>query len=160
MTGLRETASAVADGVAALQRLTLGPDDQLEGPADVRDVVGCLSLAMSRMPQLFGQLAAFLEIEYVQGTVADGDPGDPAGPGQQVRAVSEALHRAGLDAGAMAAALDAARAACDRVRPSAPDCETTPCGSQEPHGEAAGEDRIWGPGPPRGPGWTFPDGPR
>jgi hypothetical protein len=100
---LRQNASAVADGVAALCRLTLGPQDQLRGPADVSDVVASVALAVSLLPQLFGQLAAFLEVEYVKGTIA-------AGPdaGRQVRAVSDALHRAGLDAETMAAALAAA----------------------------------------------------
>jgi hypothetical protein len=115
VTELREAARAVAEGIRTLRRLTLGPDDQLEGPADVRDVIGSLSLAMSRMPQLLEQLATFLEIEHVKGTVAD-DQG--AGAGEYVRAVSDALHRAGLDAEAMAAGLDAAREACQRVQAS------------------------------------------
>src|ERR1700738_151882 len=70
---------------------------------------------MSRMPQLLEQLATFLEIEHVKGTVAD-DQG--AGAGEYVRAVSDALHRAGLDAEAMAAGLDAARDACQRGQAS------------------------------------------
>jgi hypothetical protein len=117
VTGLREAARAVAEGIRTLHRLTLGPDDQLEGPADVRDVIGSLSLAMSRMPQLLGQLAAYLEIEQVKGTVGDGRP---AVAGEHVRAASDALHRAGLDAEAMAAALDAAHEACHRVQASGP----------------------------------------
>jgi hypothetical protein len=100
---LRQHASAVADSVAALCRLTLGPQDQLRGPADVSDVVASLALAVSLLPQLFGQLAVFLEVECVKGTIAAGP-----GAGQQVRAVSDALHRAGLDAETMAAALAAA----------------------------------------------------
>jgi hypothetical protein len=112
MARLRETASAVAEDIAALHHLTLGPGDVLEGPADVRDVIASLSLAMSRMPQLFGQLADFLEIEHVKGTISGGRE-DDAGP--CVRAVSDGLHRAGLDAEAMAAALDAAREACDEL---------------------------------------------
>jgi hypothetical protein len=112
VTALREAANAVAEGIRTLRRLTLGPDDQLEGPADVRDVLGGLSLAMSRMPQLLGQLAAFLEVERVKGTVTDGQGGDA---GEYVRVVSDALHRAGLDAETMAAALDAADEACGHV---------------------------------------------
>ena len=102
----------MAEGVRALIHLTLGPDDELEGPADVREVIGSLSLAMSRMPQLLEQLATYLEIEHVKGIVADEHGGDA---GVHVRTVSEALHRAGLDAEAMAAALDAARAACGEL---------------------------------------------
>jgi hypothetical protein len=117
MTRLRETASAVTEGVAALSRLTLGPDDQLDGPADVRDVIGSLSLAVSRMPQLLGQLAVFLEIEQVKGAVAGDQEADAGG---YVREVSDALHRAGVDAEAMTAALDTAREACERVQVSDP----------------------------------------
>jgi len=102
-TTLRQAAGAVADGVGALCRLTLGPQDQLRGPADVSDVVAELSFAVSLLPQLFGQLAAFIEVEYVKGAIAAG----PAA-GQRVRAISDALHRAGLDAETMAAALASA----------------------------------------------------
>jgi len=110
LTRLRETASAVAEGIAALDRLTLGPGDELECPADVSDVLAGLVLAMSGMPRLLGQLAAFLEVEHVKGTTG---PGGPAGTGEErVREISDALHRAGLDAETMAAALDAARQAC------------------------------------------------
>ena len=70
MPKLRTTASTVAEAIAALHHLTLGPDDELAGPEDVRDVLASLSLAMSRMPQLLEQLAVFLEVEYVKGTVA------------------------------------------------------------------------------------------
>ncbi|HTZ24804.1 MAG TPA: hypothetical protein VMC83_12515 [Streptosporangiaceae bacterium] len=102
-TSLRQAASAVADGVGSLCRLTLGPQDRLRGPADVSDVVAGVWVAVSLLPQLFGQLAAFLEVEYVRGAVAGG----PAA-GERVRAISDALHRAGLDAEAMAAALASA----------------------------------------------------
>jgi hypothetical protein len=115
MTRLQQAARAVAEGIGALNRLTLGPGDELERPSDVSDVVAGLSLAMSLMPQLLGQLAAFLEVEHVKEKVAGGQQ---AGTGEQVRAVSEALHRAGLDAEAMAAALDTARVACAQLQAS------------------------------------------
>ena len=102
-SALRQTAGTVTDGVGALCRLTLGPQDQLRGPADVSDVVAGLSLAVSLLPQLFGQLAAFVEVEYVKGAIAAGPDAD-----QRVRAISDALHRAGLDAEAMAATLASA----------------------------------------------------
>jgi hypothetical protein len=114
VTTLRDAASEVADGVGALCRLTLGPQDQLRGPADASDVTAGLSLAASLLPQLFGQLAAFLEVEYVKGTIAAG----PAA-GQRVRAISDALHRAGLDAEAMAAALATADAEITRLQADA-----------------------------------------
>jgi len=108
-TSLRQAASAVADGVGSLCRLTLGPQDRLRGPADVSDVVAGVWVAVSLLPQLFGQLAAFLEVENVKGAVSHGRGTGAAG---RVRAVSDALHRAGLDADAMAVALDAAHEAC------------------------------------------------
>jgi hypothetical protein len=117
MARLRATAAAVADGVAALQGLTLGPGDELESPADVRDVLASLSQAMAQMPQLLGQLAVFVEIEHVKGGISDRPDAAAAG---HVRAVSEALHRAGLDAESMAAALGAATEACASLRASAP----------------------------------------
>ena len=78
-------------------------------------MVASLSLAASLLPQLFGQLAVFLEVEYVKGTIAPGP-----GAGQQVRAVSDALHRAGLDAEAMAAALATAGEASTHLQALAP----------------------------------------
>jgi hypothetical protein len=114
LAGPGDVAGAVAEGIRTLHHLTLGPGDQLEGPNDVRDVIGALSLAVSRMPQLLGQLAVFLEIEQVKGTLAGQDSAE------HVRAVSDALHRAGLDAEAMAAALDGASDACERVIAAAP----------------------------------------
>jgi energy-coupling factor transporter ATP-binding protein EcfA2 len=98
-------------------RLTLGPGDELGGPADVSDVLAGLALAMSCMPRLLGQLAAFLEVEHVQAATG---PGGPAGTGgERVREISDALHRAGLDAETMAAALDAARQACAELAAAA-----------------------------------------
>ena len=121
MTSLSRAASGVADGVGMLCRLTLGPEDQLRGPADVTDVIRSLSLAMSLMPQLLGQLAAFLEVEHVKGAVA---PGTDAG--KQVRAVSDALNRAGVDAETMAAALNTARQACAQLGRERPEEAETP----------------------------------
>ena len=115
MTRLQQAARAVAEGIGALNQLTLGPGDQLESPSDVSDVVAGLSLAVSLMPQLLGQLAAFLEIQHVKEVLAGGEK---AGVGERVRAISDALHRAGLDAEAMAAALDTARAACAQLQAS------------------------------------------
>jgi hypothetical protein len=114
VTTLRQAAREVADGVNGLCRLTLGPQDQLRGPGDVSDVVAGVSAAASLLPQLFGQLAAFLEVECVRGAIA-------AGPdaGLRVRAISEALHRAGLDAEAMAAALATADGEITQLRAQA-----------------------------------------
>ena len=125
MAELRKTAISVAEAVGALQQLTLGPADELENPADVANVIASLSLAMSLMPQLLGQLAAFLEIEHVKGAVAQGEG---TGAAESVRAVSDALHQAGLDAEAMAAALDSARGACQELKtaPGSAPC-SNPC---------------------------------
>jgi hypothetical protein len=125
---LRETAASVAEGVRALQRLTLGPADQLENPADVADVIASLSVTMSLMPALLGQLAAFLEVEHVKGAVSHRHP---AGAAEPVRAVSDALHRAGLDAETMAVALDSAHEACAEL-------ETAPGGQGALTGPAPG----------------------
>jgi hypothetical protein len=111
MTTLRQAAGVVADGVGAMCRLSLGPQDQLRGPADVSGVVARLSLAVSLLPQLFGQLAAFLEVECVKGNIGGGP--DAA---HQVRIISDALHRAGLDAEAMAAAMATAGEASTRLQ--------------------------------------------
>jgi hypothetical protein len=112
MTELGEAATQVADGISTLSRLSCGPDDQLRHPADVSDVVGALGLALSRTPEILTQLAAFLEVENVRGGVVRTDGGDA---GAAVRAVSDALHRASLDAEAMAAALESALACCRQV---------------------------------------------
>jgi hypothetical protein len=109
MPELRKTAISVAEAVGTLQRLTLGPAGELQDPADAADVIASLSLAMSLMPPLLGQLAAFLEVEHVKGAVAHARG---TGAAASVRAVSDALHRAGLDAETMAVALDSARQAC------------------------------------------------
>jgi hypothetical protein len=112
MTDIRETTRQIGDAIRTLLGLTCGPADELRHPADVRDIASGLRQAISRMPELFGQLAAFLEVENVRGTIASqGGTGVTAA----VREVSEALHRAGLDAEAMTAALEAAVASCERV---------------------------------------------
>lgn len=116
MSDIRAAARRVGGEISTLIRLTCGPADELREPADVRDIAAGLRLAVSRMPELFGQLAAFLEVENVRSTVAGQDEAATAA----VREVSEALHRAGLDAEAMAAALDAAVASCGRVAQRTP----------------------------------------
>jgi hypothetical protein len=112
MTGLGEAARQVAGGIGTLSRLSYGPDDELRGPADVRDVVSGLAVALSRTPEVLTQLAVFLELQNVRGEVARADGGDV---GATVRAVSDSLHRASLDAEAMAAALDAALTHCQQL---------------------------------------------
>jgi hypothetical protein len=83
----------------------------------VADVLASLALAVSRMPRLLGQLAAFLEVEHVKGTIGSGGR---AGTGEErVRAVSDALHRAGLDAETMGLALDEAQQACAELAAAA-----------------------------------------
>jgi hypothetical protein len=115
MATLKQTADSVAETIRGLRQMTLGPGDQLRQPGDVSDVVGSLSLAMSLMPQLLGQLAAFLEVEHVKGAITHGQGADAA---ECVRAASDALHRAGLDAETMAAALDAAHESCRDLKPA------------------------------------------
>lgn len=117
MTRLSEAARQVTEGIAALSRLSCGPGDELRAPADVRDVVSGLAVAFSGTPAVLTQLAVFLEVENVRGGVVRPDGGDA---GATVRAVSDALHRASLDAEAMAAALEAARACCQQVTAASP----------------------------------------
>jgi len=112
MTGLREAAGQVTEGIAALSRLSRGPGDELRDPADVRHVIGALAVALSGSPEVLTQLAAFLEVENVRGGVVGTDGSDA---GATVRAVSDALHRASLDAEAMAAALHSALACCQQL---------------------------------------------
>jgi hypothetical protein len=126
-TALQDATRQVADGVQKLTSLTCGPADELEHPADVRNVVASLCLAASRMPPLLGQLAAFLEVENVRGAVA-GVAGNDATA--EVRAVSDALHRASLDADAMAAALETARVSCEQLTTARP--RTLPPHSKRP----------------------------
>lgn len=116
-TRLQEATRQVAEGVQLLTRLTCGPADELEHPADVRNVVAGLWTGVSQMPPLLGQLAAFLEVENVRGTVARQDGADASAA---VHAVSDALHRAGLDAEAMAAALETARTSCEQLTAARP----------------------------------------
>lgn len=97
----------------ALNRLTLGPDDQLTCPADVCDVLASLALAASELPQLVEHLATFLEIDAVKGSVRAATGADT---GMHISTVSDALHRAGLDAEAMRAALAVAGDACGSLR--------------------------------------------
>jgi hypothetical protein len=141
MARLRATAAAVADGVAALQDLTLGPADELESPADVRDVLASLSQAMAQLPQRLGQLAVFVEIEHVKGAISGGPDAGAAG---HVRAVSDVLHRAGRDAETMAAALAAAKEACASLR------AVSAAGGRPPPDPPVGTARRLNPGP--GPG--------
>lgn len=117
MTALQDATRQVAAGVQMLTSLTCGPGDELEHPADVRRVVAGLCLAASRMPPLLGQLAAFLEVENVRGTVAGLDGDDATA---EVRTVSDALHRASLDAEAMAAALETACMSCEQLTTARP----------------------------------------
>lgn len=117
MTSLQDATRQVLEGIQVLTSLTCGPADQLEHPVDVREVVTGLSVAVSRMPPLLGQLAAFLEVENVSGTIVRQDGNDASA---LVRAVSDALHRAGLDAEAMAVALDTAGISCEQLAAAGP----------------------------------------
>ena len=112
MTALQDATRLVAAGVHMLTSLTCGPGDELRDPADVRAVIGALAVALSGTPEVLTQLAVFLEVENVRGGLVGTGGGDA---GAEVRGVSEALHRASLDAEAMAAALEAALACCQQV---------------------------------------------
>ncbi len=71
----RELGNALAETVRVLNYATNGPG--LEYPADAYSLLGALYTATQRMPQMFGQMAAFLEAQFASGTLADSGGADP-----------------------------------------------------------------------------------
>ena len=68
----REVAYGLAEAVRYLNHATHpGNDGGLEYPGDVYDLLGHLYTATGRLPQLFGQLAAFLKAQAESGRIAD-----------------------------------------------------------------------------------------
>jgi hypothetical protein len=70
-------ARAAAEAVRALNHLTLGADG-LGQPADAYEVLGELSLAAARIPQLLGQLGRWLAAALASGRLGCDDGTDPA----------------------------------------------------------------------------------
>ena len=111
----REVADAIAEDVRTLNYLTGAGSEPvaLDYPADLYEVVAGLKIAAQRLPQLLGQMGAWLQDEHASGRVAH-DAGQD--PGQYVAAVADALQRASDDAVALAAALDSAHEACGSLK--------------------------------------------
>jgi hypothetical protein len=104
------TPADVSDEIAELVRKLnyqtgAGDTVELEYPGDLYSVVANLKIAAQRMPQLFAQMARWLEAEHAAGRVAHDRGGDP---GEYVAAVVDALGRAGDDATTLGASLDTA----------------------------------------------------
>jgi hypothetical protein len=95
----REAADALAEGVRTLNYLTGAGSEPaaLEYPGDVYDVIANLKIAVQRMPQLFGQLAGWLESEHNAGRVARDDRQDPAESVAGIRAALSIASSAALD---------------------------------------------------------------
>ena len=73
----KEAASLVAEGIRYLNYATLGDAPGLDYPADAYSLLGALCTATERMPQLFGQLAAFLAGWQASGQLGDSNGADP-----------------------------------------------------------------------------------
>jgi hypothetical protein len=72
-------ARTAAEAVRSLNHATLGAGG-LGQPADAYDVLGELSLAASRLPQLLGQVSRWLAAALAAGRLGCDDGADPAGP--------------------------------------------------------------------------------
>jgi hypothetical protein len=70
-------ARTAAEAVRSLNHATLGGDG-LGQPADAYEVLGELSLAASRLPQLLGQVGAWLAAALAGGRLGCDDGTDPA----------------------------------------------------------------------------------
>lgn len=91
-------ADTAAEAIRALNHATVPVADELDGPADVYDILGSLGQLGARLTQVLDQLAGFLDRELLAGRViiVDGQHvGDP------VTVVADATH-------ALAVATDAA----------------------------------------------------
>lgn len=70
-------ASAAAEAIRALNHATLGGDG-LGQPADAYQVLGELSLAAARLPQLLGQVGTWLATALARGQLGCDDGTSPA----------------------------------------------------------------------------------
>ena len=112
---VKDTAERAAEAVRLLNYLTL-PGDGAPGlryPADLYDIAASLKAAPARMPQLFAQLARWLQEELAAGRIAHDGGLDPAEP---VREVCGDLADADEAASALAAALDRVHNGMARLR--------------------------------------------
>ena len=70
-------ARSAAEAIRSLNHATLG-EDGLDWPADAYEVLGELSLAASRLPQLLGQVGRWLAAALASGRLGCDDGTDPA----------------------------------------------------------------------------------
>ncbi|HUK71981.1 MAG TPA: hypothetical protein VLW50_24975 [Streptosporangiaceae bacterium] len=116
----RDLADRAAESIRALNHLT---PDALEYPGDLYDVIARLKVMAQRLPQLFGQLSAWLELEYAAGRIAH-DSGQA--PERYVKGVTDSLTLAAMGGSALADALDTAHNACSGLKAAHPGAEDRP----------------------------------
>ncbi|TVY99617.1 hypothetical protein EAS64_40820 [Trebonia kvetii] len=75
--GTLALARCAAEAIRSLNHATLG-EDGLDQPADAYEVLGELSLAASRLPQLLGQVGTWLAAALAGGRLGCDDGTDPA----------------------------------------------------------------------------------
>lgn len=102
----REVANAVAEGIRVLNYATLGDAPGLDGPDDAYSLIAALYTATQRMPQLAGQITAFLAGWQASGQLADSNGLDPTA---QVALASYHLGAAHASAMELTAGLRAAQ---------------------------------------------------
>jgi hypothetical protein len=106
---VRDAADLLAEGIRYLNRATAPGAGGLQYPSDVDSVLGDLALMASRLPQLLGQISAWLQDKSAAGPVAVSHgpfAGDPPGA---VAAAGMVLMDACHAAGRLQMALDQAR---------------------------------------------------
>lgn len=74
----QEVGNALAECVRTLNHATRDGAPGLDYPGDVYTLLGALYTATGRLPQLLGQMAAFLQAQAGAGMLADNSGGDPA----------------------------------------------------------------------------------
>jgi hypothetical protein len=74
----RRVADLLAECVRHLNHATMPAQEGLQYPQDVYTLLGHLTTAMQRMPQLMRQLAAFMEAQSATGRLADHNHQDAA----------------------------------------------------------------------------------
>lgn len=109
-----DLADQAAESIRALNHLT---PEGLVYPGDLYEVIASLKLMAQRLPQLFGQLTAWLELEYAAGRIAH-DSGQIPEP--WVHEVTGSLAHAGAGAAALADALNTAHNACFGLKAADP----------------------------------------
>lgn len=108
-----ELAEQAAELVRALNHATRSEAGELEYPSDVYKIVGSLQTLAERLPQLFGQLAAFLMAEANADRIGHSSGGSPR---TWIDDVLEALTKASDSADELAADLDRAHNAASGLQ--------------------------------------------